>query len=57
MIEEQEQRTVSVQHYAHNAPRIIHPKIAHQDTCESDAGLVEDIGICSFYKLFVQQQG
>ena len=25
-------------------PRIIHPQFTRQDTCESDAGVVEDIG-------------
>lgn len=43
LMEEPEHHPVSVQQYAHNAPRIIHPKLPHQDTCESDAGLVEDI--------------
>lgn len=42
LLEESEPQTISVQHYAH-VPRIIHPKLPHQETCESDAGLVEDI--------------
>ena len=46
VIEEHEPlQTVSVHHYSHSTPRIIHPRLSHQDTCESDAGLVEDIGI------------
>ena len=46
VIEEHEPlQTVSVHHYSHNTPRIIHPRLSHQETCESDAGLVEDIGI------------
>lgn len=43
LIEEPEHTGINVQHL-YNTPRIVHPRLPHQETCESDAGVVEDIG-------------
>ena len=43
LVEEHEPHQVSVQHHS---PRLINVKLPHQDTCESDGGILEDIGEC-----------
>ena len=35
---------VTVQNLARHSSRVIPSKLPHQDTCESDGGILEDIG-------------
>ncbi|XP_053385020.1 ras and EF-hand domain-containing protein homolog isoform X2 [Mercenaria mercenaria] len=43
LIEEPHAAPVTVQNLAKHSPRVVPVKLPHQDTCESDAGILEDI--------------